>query len=361
MYITDHSPKADSIHDSSSGFASDAPSYHSPPSTMSTFKGGKPMTAIEQRSDEREKERERGGKPDRGGYSERGGNPASSRSSASSTLSYKLPHHYHPQELNMHYRMSTPSPMSNRSGSSLNTPSSVSHVSSQKSSHKSSHVSTSSSQRPKPPPIISYKNPAYEYQLDKHMEEIQNNIKRIELQDTDKIISSRTTKYKNPRMSVFDLLTDAVIVRMFSNLTSDQLCRCSRVCQRWYRLVWDPILWKHIVINSEKINVDKAVKYLTKRLSYNTPTVCVIVEKINLNGCERLSNKGLHTIAKRCPELRELKLQACSNITNQALFEVTSYCVNLEHLDVTGKLYLYIMLVLLRRMFTESFLMSYIR
>lgn len=91
------------------------------------------------------------------------------------------------------------------------------------------------------------------------------------------------------------------------------------------------------MINSERINVDKAVKYLTKRLSYNTPTVCVIVEKINLNGCEKLTDKGLHTIAKRCPELRHLEIQGCSNVTNHSLFEVVSYCVNLEHLDVTGE------------------------
>lgn len=257
--------------------------------------------------------------------------------SESNTPSYKIPHHYHPQDLNMPYRMSTPSPLSHLSrGStpSVGYPSSSSQKSSQKSSHSSSYISSLRQQLP----VINYKNPAYEYQLDKHIEKIQYNIKHMEIHETEKLISSKGTKYRPPRLSVFDLLTDEVVIRIFSSLSSDQLCCCSRVCTRWYNLVWDPILWKEIVINSETINVDKAVKYLTKRLSFNTPTVCVIVEKINFSGCEKLTNRGLHTIAKRCPELRRLELQGCSNISNSALSEVVSYCVSLEHLDVTGKL-----------------------
>lgn len=296
----------DSTHDSSSGFASDAPSHTYSKTSMSTFKGSFSDSSESGRASCREPPW-----------------------SGPRTPANKEPNHYNPRDLKMQYRMSTPSPMSQRSSSSMKT------VSSHRSSSKSSHVSSG---KPSPaPPVISYKNPAYEYQLDKHIEEIQYNIKRIELQDSDQYISSKSTKSRHHKPSVFDLLTDDVIVNIFSNLPTDQLCRCSRVCNRWYRLSWDPLLWKRIVINSEKINVDKALKYLTKRLSYNTPTVCVIVEKILLTGCEKLTNKGLHTIAKRCPELRHLEIQGCANVTNESLFEITSYCVNLEYLDITGR------------------------
>ena len=335
-YISDNSPytKADSIHDSSSGFASDVQSYNSNGSTMSTFKGTHKDSSSASTTTGRDScismpmEKERLKPP----------------WSTPDTPAYKHPKHYHPQDLNMPYRMSTPSPMSNmsnRSVSSASHGSHSSHASSYSMSHGSSHRSSVKSSPMTPhftsPPVITYQNPAYEYQLDRHMEEIQNNIKRIEIHDTDNIISSKMTSHYSC-MSVFDLLADDIIVRIFSHLSSDHLCLISRVCQRWYRLVWDPILWKHIVIKNEKLDVDKALRYLTKRLSYNTPTVCVIVESIKLTGCERLSNKGLHTIAKRCPELRHLELQGCSNISNTSLFEVTSYCVNLEHLNVTGRL-----------------------
>lgn len=73
-------------------------------------------------------------------------------------------------------------------------------------------------------------------------------------------------------------------------------------------MVWDLLLWKWIVINSECINVDKVVKYLMKCLSYNMLIVCVIVEKINLNGCEKFMDKGLYIIVKWCFEFWYLEI-----------------------------------------------------
>ncbi|XP_013384148.1 F-box/LRR-repeat protein 7-like isoform X1 [Lingula anatina] len=143
-------------------------------------------------------------------------------------------------------------------------------------------------------------------------------------------------KKKRHRLSLFDLCPDDVILKIFQHLPTDQLCRCARVCKRWYTLVWEPSLWTQITINNEIANIDRALKFLTRRLSYNTPHVCIMVEKINMNSCERLTDKGLHLIAKRCPELRHLEIQGCANITNLALFEVVSRCTNLEHLNVTG-------------------------
>lgn len=335
--FVDPSMTVESAHDSSSGFASDVPSYTYSGTNMSTFKGGI-------RSDASDSPCELNSRK----YSDASDSPCETSPKKpphrTFTSTPKQPNHYNAHDLNMHYRMSTPSPLSYRSSSSLGTPSSLSQKS-QKSQYSHSNASNSrhhphhhhnNVQTPSYPqtPVISYKNPAYEYQLDKHMEQIQYNIKRIELQEDSHM--TKPSKYRHHKPSLFDLITDDVIVKIFSHLPSDQLCRASRVCQRWYRVVWDPLLWKRIVINSERINADKAVKYLTKRLSYNTPTVCVIVEKINLNGCEKLTDKGLHTIAKRCPELRQLEIQGCSNVTNYSLFEVVSYCVNLEHLDVTG-------------------------
>lgn len=188
---------------------------------------------------------------------------------------------------------------------------------------------------------IIYKNQVYNpHQINSEINHIQTQLKIMDFQDTSNYLSGSDKKFY--RTSPFDLLTDVIIVRIFSHLTTDRLCSCSRVCQRWYHLAWDPTLWTSIVINSETIYVDKAIKQLTKHLSFNTPTVCITVEKIMLIDCERLTDKGLHMIAKRFPELRHLEIPGCANITNQTLFEVISYCVNLEHLNVAGEIfYLY--------------------
>lgn len=65
----------------------------------------------------------------------------------------------------------------------------------------------------------------------------------------------------------------------------------------------------------------------------------MILEKVNINGSLQLTDRGLQTVAKRCPELRYLDLQGCHQLTNQAVTEAVSRCVNLERLDVTGELW----------------------
>ena len=131
-------------------------------------------------------------------------------------------------------------------------------------------------------------------------------------------------------------LDDELLLQIFVNLSSEELCRCSRVCRRWYHLAWHPFLWTVIVIRDNRLDVTLALKTLTKRLSLQTPGVCAIVETIRLNGCIRLTDQGLYTIAKRCPELRRLEIEACNQITNVALFEVFSSCTNLVYLNVSG-------------------------
>lgn len=138
--------------------------------------------------------------------------------------------------------------------------------------------------------------------------------------------------------SYFDLLPDQIVVSVFmSGLNSLELCRCAAVCKRWNQLVWNPILWTSIDLsNTRQINVDEALRSLTGILSRDTPTVCITVVKVVLSGCCRLTDQGLHTVAKRCTELCRLEISGCRLITNVALFQVISRCVNLVHLDVTG-------------------------
>ncbi|KAL0628774.1 LOW QUALITY PROTEIN: F-box/LRR-repeat protein 7, partial [Plecturocebus cupreus] len=133
-----------------------------------------------------------------------------------------------------------------------------------------------------------------------------------------------------------DRLPDHSVVHIFSFLPTNQLCRCARVCRRWYNLAWDPRLWRTIRLTGETINVDRALKVLTRRLCQDTPNVCLMLETVTVSGCRRLTDRGLYTIAQCCPELRRLEVSGCYNISNEAVFDVVSLCPNLEHLDVSG-------------------------
>ncbi|XP_035268551.1 F-box/LRR-repeat protein 7-like isoform X1 [Anguilla anguilla] len=138
------------------------------------------------------------------------------------------------------------------------------------------------------------------------------------------------------QQAAIDLLPDHAFLQIFSHLPTNQLCRCARVCRRWYNLAWDPRLWRTIRLTGDLLNADRSLRVLTRRLCQDTPNVCLMLETVVVSGCRRLSDRGLYAVAQCCPELRRLEVAGCYNISNEAVFEVVSRCPNLEHLDLSG-------------------------
>lgn len=147
---------------------------------------------------------------------------------------------------------------------------------------------------------------------------------------------TRSRQSKTHHLAPVDLLPDHTILMIFSHLPTNQLCRCARVCRRWYNLAWDPRLWRSVRLTGELLHADRAIRVLTHRLCQDTPNVCLTLETVVVNGCKRLTDRGLHVVAQSCPELRHLEVAGCYNISNEAVFEVVSRCPNLEHLNLSG-------------------------
>lgn len=147
---------------------------------------------------------------------------------------------------------------------------------------------------------------------------------------------SRALKSHHLHPPPIDLLPDHTLLQILSHLPTNQLCRCARVCRRWYNLAWDPRLWGTVRLMGELLHVDRAIRVLTHRLCQDTPNVCLTLETVMVNGCKRLTDRGLHVLAQCCPELRRLEVGGCYNISNEAVFEVVSRCPNLEHLNLSG-------------------------
>jgi len=142
------------------------------------------------------------------------------------------------------------------------------------------------------------------------------------------------------RRTSFDFLPDSALSRVFaSGLDSCELCRCGLVCRRWNAVVWNDVrLWTRIDLGGrEALDVDHALRTLTRALSRTTPRLCVGVETVLLRDCRRLTDDGLRAVARRCPDLRRLDISSCTLVTDTAVFDVVSRCVNLQHLDVTGR------------------------
>lgn len=140
-----------------------------------------------------------------------------------------------------------------------------------------------------------------------------------------------------PRSAFFDRLSDDLILKIFSFLSTNQLCICARVCRRWYFLAWEPQLWTAITLTGERTFADRALKALVRLLCRHTNSLCLTVEKVSLNGCSRLTNKGISIIAKKCPELRVFEARACAKVTDAGINELIASCLDLEKLDVSGE------------------------
>ena len=85
--------------------------------------------------------------------------------------------------------------------------------------------------------------------------------------------------------------------------------------------------------------MDSILTVLVKRLSRETAYVCPSVERLVLNDCHLLTDRGLELVAQHCPELQHVELIGCHQISNAAIFEIVSKCSNLDYLDISGKVF----------------------
>lgn len=151
--------------------------------------------------------------------------------------------------------------------------------------------------------------------------------------------SSTPRRLQTDLKNHFAQLPDAVLMKILSFLNTNQLVKCSRISRRFYFISWEPELWKSIVLNGEKLDADLALKTIFRLLSRNSAATHKHhgLEKLVLNGCCRLTDRGLAIVARTCPNLGRLEIQHCVNITSGGLMDLVTKCQMLDHLDVTGK------------------------
>ena len=154
--------------------------------------------------------------------------------------------------------------------------------------------------------------------------------------------SSNNSSEKTPASvssAGFRNLPDSVVLKVLSFLSTNDLVKCTRVNRRFYFLSWEPDLWQSVVLDGDqKTDTDLALKTIFRLLSRN-PAGKHGLSKLVLNGCARLTDRGLAIVARTCPNLSRLEIQHCVNITSGGLMDLVTKCQMLDHLDVTGKKY----------------------
>ena len=153
---------------------------------------------------------------------------------------------------------------------------------------------------------------------------------------------------KTNSVNYFDKLVDELVIKIFSYLNTYELCSsCCRVSRRWYYLTWDSSLWQSLVINSykcENLNIDRALITILRllsresycrgkthsngwQLSYNTysstdtsltnsltnESLSLPIQRIVVNGCDKLTDKSLIMIARKCAsKLTSIEIRSCT-------------------------------------------------
>lgn len=183
-----------------------------------------------------------------------------------------------------------------------------------------------------------------------------------------------TKKKMTRKTSPFEKLTDEIIVKIFSKLSSDELCAsCPQVCRRWYSIIWgSPDLWTQITFSDNPVvHVDMGLKSIFKLLSrdacsrqvpsfssaddslylnyfslkrassgtspFGYDSIPVQTFRItSVNNSESLTDRGLMLVARKCSNLKTLQLKSCPHVSNLGLSEILAKCWKIRKLDVTG-------------------------
>jgi hypothetical protein len=136
--------------------------------------------------------------------------------------------------------------------------------------------------------------------------------------------------------SVFDWLSDDLVLRILNFLPTNTLCICARVSRRFYFLAWEPELWTSI--NLSVSNCDQTLGTLLRLLSRDS--TCQAVETLSLNNCSGLTDTGLDMVTQKCPRLTNLELRNCKGVSNGGVQRLLTKCLNLTQLDLSGKTFL---------------------
>ena len=101
------------------------------------------------------------------------------------------------------------------------------------------------------------------------------------------------------------------------------------------------MLWSSIVLNDERLDVDKAIRSILGRVVWGGGKEeplrgAVCVETVRLGGAARLTDRTLALLARNCPSLTRLELQRCRNVTNGGILDLMNRCLKIHHLDLTG-------------------------
>lgn len=79
----------------------------------------------------------------------------------------------------------------------------------------------------------------------------------------------------------------------------------------------------------------EVTNFILKRIGQ----ICEILRKLNLTGCERITDSSIKELTENCENIRILSLNGCTKLTAESIIYIAKNCPNIETLNLSGCAY----------------------
>ncbi|CAH0698341.1 unnamed protein product [Spodoptera exigua] len=161
----------------------------------------------------------------------------------------------------------------------------------------------------------------------------------------DDLMLERRHKSEPTESDSFKLLSDEMMLSVFSWLPKRTLSHCMLVCKRWYRVACDETLWVRMDLGNKTISKDALGRIMSRkpvilRLASSeigdwtpaAPPSASRLQYLDLSMCS-ISPSTLDTLLACCPNLKKLSLESLP--VEDSTLSIIGRCTNLETLNLT--------------------------
>ncbi|XP_045205172.2 F-box/LRR-repeat protein fbxl-1-like [Mercenaria mercenaria] len=158
--------------------------------------------------------------------------------------------------------------------------------------------------------------------------------------------------------SVFHDLPDELIVKIFSYLTTKELCQnVAPICRKWRQISLDHSLWKSLDFSTRphlsSLNFLWVMRrapllkrlFISGRVNVTRAEVAILTEscpgiqEIDFGFCDNLTCDMLQCLPENCQDLRKINVEGCDKLENRTLKYLVK-CKKLSHLNFSHCMFL---------------------
>lgn len=129
--------------------------------------------------------------------------------------------------------------------------------------------------------------------------------------------------------SIFSCLPDELIVKIFSYLSTEELClNAAKVCRKWREISHDHSLWKMLDFSSNPHLSSLNLLWVIRRAP--------LLHKLVLRGRSHITRAEVAIITESCPVLQDIDFGFCDNLDHLMIQTLYELCPNLHKINVEG-------------------------